>query len=229
MTEESVDFEAYFPKFIKRMFELSETEYDGLKSDETLVEEGQHGDLKAVEVLLKKYTPLVLSVCKDKFLPGADEEDLLQEGFIGVLGAIKQFDESQGMGFAGFASLCVKRRIANALKLANRKKHSPLNTYVSLNDVIRDDEGNSFEDELSETAVAPENLSPEEILIKNEEEQLLNTRLTEVLTHLELDVLLSIVDGFSYAETAKRLGVSEKSVDNARQRIKNKLIKNIFS
>ena len=229
MAEKTADFDRYFPKFIRLMFELSDAEYDGSKSDEELVKEARNGDFTSVEILLKKYTPLVVSSCKDKFLPGAGEDDLFQEAFIAVSDAIKEFDESQDMCFAGFVSVCVKRRIANALKIANRKKHSPLNTYVSLSEKVGDDDGNSYEEELPESSGSLENMTPEEILIKNEEEQLLALKLTKVLTNLELNVLLSIIDGFSYAETAKRLGVSEKSVDNARQRIKNKLIKNIFS
>jgi RNA polymerase sporulation-specific sigma factor len=227
---ENKEIERFLSESVDRFFEASEIKKDITDSEEkNIIALAQKGDIEAMEALLAKYKPLVLAVCKGKFLPGADRNDLVQEGFIGVYSAVRTFSEESGFSFAGFAATCVKRRIATALKNANRKKHAPLNFYVSLDGETDDESGNAYEEEISEAITVSENPTPEDILINREDEKLLNDRLSEVLTPLELAVMLAIIDGYSYAETAERLGITEKSVDNARQRIKLKIAKNILN
>ncbi len=192
--------------------------------DESLLKLAQAGDNSAANTLLVKYIPLVYSVCQDKYLPGADHEDLMQEGLMGVMDAIKDYRTGEGC-FSSFVMLCVNRKIADALKIANRKKHGPLNTYVSLQANVGDEDGITYEDEIAAPDDVSEVLSPEDILIRQEDESTLDLRLKKLLTPLELNVLLGILDGRSYSEIAEKYEISEKSVDNARQRIKNKILK----
>ena len=200
-----------------------------IEADEAgLAELAQKGNKAAVEAVLSKYTPLVYAACRNKYLPGADFEDLMQEGLIGILNAIRDFKSDQNTSFSSFAEMCVKRRIASALKTANRQKHSPLNSYVSFQAHTGDEENGTYEEEIADVSASAEQISPEEILIRQESDSILNEQLRTLLSPQELSVLFGILDGYSYSEIASSMGISEKSVDNARQRIKTKLIKKSF-
>lgn len=196
--------------------------------DARLVTLAQGGDMNALEALLYKYTPLAYAACRDRFLPGADADDLIQEGMIAILSAVKSFVDDGRSSFANFAAMCVKRRIDTAVKNANRKKHAPLNSYLSLQTGAGEEDGSSLEEELLVSGGDGKEPSPEEILLREEEEERLYRQLESLLSSMEMKVLAGLLDGLSYSEISERLGMNEKAVDNARQRIKSKLLKNRF-
>lgn len=197
------------------------------EDDLSLVRLAQSGDMNALEKILRKYAPLVHSACRDRFLPGADAEDLIQEGMIGILSAVRSFACGEGNSFSGFAALCVRRRIDTAVKMANRKKHEPLNSYLPFQ-AREDENGTAPETEFRLPDGETESPSPEEILLRQEEEKTLYRQLETFLSATELKVLTGLLEGLSYGEIAASLGINEKAVDNARQRIRNKLLKNRF-
>lgn len=194
----------------------------GDKLDEEVVIEAKSGDTRAQEYLISKYENFVKSKAKSYFLIGADKEDIYQEGMIGLYKAIRDFKPDKLSSFKAFAELCVTRQIITAIKTATRQKHIPLNTYVSLNKPIYDEESDrTLLDVLSEARVA----DPEELIISREELTHIQNEIGEVLSTLELEVLMSYLDGKSYQEIACDLDRHAKSIDNALQRVKRKLEK----
>ena len=192
------------------------------KLDEEVVIEAKNGDTRAQEYLISKYENFVKSKAKSYFLIGADKEDIYQEGMIGLYKAIRDFKPDKLSSFKAFAELCVTRQIITAIKTATRQKHIPLNTYVSLNKPIYDEESDrTLLDVLSEARVA----DPEELIISREELAHIQNEIGEVLSTLELEVLMSYLDGKSYQEIACDLDRHAKSIDNALQRVKRKLEK----
>lgn len=192
------------------------------KLDEEVVIEAKNGDTRAQEYLISKYENFVKSKAKSYFLIGADKEDIYQEGMIGLYKAIRDFKPDKLSSFKAFAELCVTRQIITAIKTATRQKHIPLNTYVSLNKPIYDEESDrTLLDVLSEARVA----DPEELIISREELNHIQNEIGEVLSTLELEVLMSYLDGKSYQEIACDLDRHAKSIDNALQRVKRKLEK----
>lgn len=192
------------------------------KLDEEVVIEAKNGDARAQEYLISKYENFVKSKAKSYFLIGADKEDIYQEGMIGLYKAIRDFKPDKLSSFKAFAELCVTRQIITAIKTATRQKHIPLNTYVSLNKPIYDEESDrTLLDVLSEARVA----DPEELIISREELKHIQNEIGEVLSTLELEVLMSYLDGKSYQEIACDLDRHAKSIDNALQRVKRKLEK----
>ncbi len=192
------------------------------KLDEEIVIEAKKGDVSAQEYLINKYGNFVKSKSKSYFLIGADKEDIYQEGMIGLYKAIRDFKPDKLSSFKAFAELCVTRQIITAIKTATRQKHIPLNTYISLNKPIYDEESDrTLLDVLSETKVA----DPEELVIGREELNHIQSEIGEVLSNLEMEVLMSYVDGKSYQEIACDLDRHAKSIDNALQRVKRKLEK----
>ncbi|KZL93155.1 RNA polymerase sporulation sigma factor SigH [Clostridium magnum] len=190
--------------------------------DEEVVIEAKNGDTRAQEYLISKYENFVKSKAKSYFLIGADKEDIYQEGMIGLYKAIRDFKPDKLSSFKAFAELCVTRQIITAIKTATRQKHIPLNTYVSLNKPIYDEESDrTLLDVLSEARVA----DPEELIISREELNHIQNEIGEVLSTLELEVLMSYLDGKSYQEIACDLDRHAKSIDNALQRVKRKLEK----
>lgn len=200
-----------------------ESPYDA-KIDEEIVIEAKKGDVRAQEYLINKYQNFVKSKSKSYFLIGADKEDIYQEGMIGLYKAIRDFRPDKLASFKAFAELCVTRQIITAIKTATRQKHIPLNTYVSLNKPIYDEESDrTLLDVLSEAKIA----DPEEIMISREELNYIEGEIGEVLSSLEMEVLSSYLDGKSYQEIACDLNRHSKSIDNALQRVKRKLEKNL--
>ena len=192
------------------------------KLDEEVVLEAKNGNARAQEYLISKYENFVKSKAKSYFLIGADKEDIYQEGMIGLYKAIRDFKPDKLTSFKGFAELCVTRQIITAIKTATRQKHIPLNTYVSLNKPIYEEESDrTLLDVLSGFRVT----DPEELVISQEQIVHIEKEIEKVLSELELEVLNSYLDGKSYQEIACDLDRHAKSIDNALQRVKRKLEK----
>lgn len=192
--------------------------------DEEIAVEAKNGDIKAQEYLINKYKNFVKAKAKSYFLIGADKEDIYQEGMIGLYKAIRDFRPDKLSSFKAFAELCVTRQIITAIKTATRQKHIPLNTYISLNKPIYDEESDrTLLDVLSTVKVS----DPEELIISREEVSKIEYEIEGVLSELELEVLNSYLEGKSYQEIACDLNRHSKSIDNALQRVKRKLEKSL--
>ena len=191
------------------------------QTDEDVVLLAQNGDGQALAYLLNKYKNFVRSKARSYFLIGADHEDIVQEGMIGLYKAIRDFQPSRLSSFRSFAELCVKRQIITAIKAATRQKHVPLNSYVSLNKPLYDEESDRTLLDVIEGRVT----NPEDLYISQEDLARIQTQITEVLSDLERQVLDAFMDGKSYQEIAELLGRHVKSIDNALQRVKRKLFK----
>jgi len=194
----------------------------GDKTDEEIVAEAQAGDSVALEYLLGKYKNFVRSKARSYFLIGADHEDIVQEGMIGLFKAIRDYQAERLSSFRAFAELCITRQIITAIKTATRQKHVPLNSYVSLNKPIYDEESDRT---LMDVIVEGHAQNPEELIIGREDIMSVRDRVDEVLSSLEQEVLSAYLDGKSYQEIADKLGRHVKSIDNALQRVKRKLEK----
>lgn len=203
-----------------------ETIMAGLSDEEILYEIKEKQDKFALEFLIKKYRNFVRIRARSYFLIGADREDIIQEGMIGLYKAIRDFRDEKLSSFRAFAELCVTRQIITAIKTATRQKHIPLNSYVSLNKPIYDEDSDrTLLDILSGTAVS----DPEELMINREEFLAIEGKMEQILSDLEWKVLMSYLDGKSYQEIAVDLNRHVKSIDNALQRVKRKLEKYINS
>lgn len=193
-------------------------------TDEQIVEMSHSGDMAAEEYLLDKYKNFVRSKARSYFLVGADHEDIVQEGMIGLYKAIRDFRPDKLSSFRAFAELCITRQIITAIKTATRQKHIPLNNYVSLNKPLYDEESDRT---LLDAIVEGRISDPEELIINMENVGNIRTKINEVLSTLEQQVLNAYLDGKSYQEIAESLGRHVKSIDNALQRVKRKLEKNL--
>lgn len=192
------------------------------KLDEEIVLEAKNGNTRAQEYLISKYENFVKSKAKSYFLIGADKEDIYQEGMIGLYKAIRDFKPDKLTSFKAFAELCVTRQIITAIKTATRQKHIPLNTYISLNKPIYEEES---ERTLLDVLAGIKISDPEELVISKEHMDDIEAAIAKVLSDLELEVLMSYLDGKSYQEIACDLDRHSKSIDNALQRVKRKLEK----
>lgn len=192
------------------------------KLDEEIVMDAKAGNNKAQEYLISKYENFVKAKAKSYFLIGADKEDIYQEGMIGLYKAIRDFNPEKSTSFKAFAEICVTRQIITAIKTATRQKHIPLNTYVSLNKPIYEEESErTLLDVLSGLKIS----DPEELMISKEQMHFIEDKISKVLSELEKEVLTSHLDGKSYQEIACDLERHAKSIDNALQRVKRKLEK----
>ena len=190
--------------------------------DEELVEEARQGSSQALEYIINKYKNFVRAKARTYFLIGADREDIIQEGMIGLFKAIRDYKEDKLSSFRAFAELCITRQIITAIKTATRQKHIPLNSYISLNKPVYDEESDrTLMDMLSESSIS----DPEALMINREDFNNIEEKMEEVLSELELEVLGSYLQGKSYFEISKDLNRQVKSIDNALQRIKRKLEK----
>ncbi len=187
-------------------------------SDEGLAVLAQSGDKRAAEMLLNKYKGLVLARCSRYFMVGATDEDIVQEGMIGLYRAIMCFNKEKNDSFASFASMCIKRRVLSALQSANRKKNMPLNTCISLNKPVDDTGEKTLGDVIENTQ-----FDPEKLFINKEKRKSQRMRIENQLSKLEKQIVMRYLDGESYDEIAKKLNITKKSVDNAMQRIRSKL------
>ncbi|ASA24393.1 RNA polymerase sporulation sigma factor SigH [Paenibacillus donghaensis] len=199
--------------------ELMLSEYDFI-SDEDIVEVFRGGDSGALEHLINKYRNFVRAKARSYFLIGADREDIVQEGMIGLYKAIRDFKGDKLSSFKAFAELCITRQIITAIKTATRQKHIPLNSYVSLDKPIYDEDSDRT---LMDVICGTQVLDPEELIINQEEFSGLEDKMAEILSDLERKVLMLYLDGRSYQEIAEDLKRHVKSIDNALQRVKRKL------
>lgn len=201
--------------------EKQQSRYEQLE-DETIVELVHQGDSEALDYLIHKYKNFVRAKARSYFLVGADREDIVQEGMIGLYKAIRDFKEDKQSSFKAFAELCITRQMITAIKMATRQKHIPLNCYVSLDKPIyEDDSARTLMDVLSGTKIT----NPEELIINREEFDHIEEKMTELLSDLERKVLLLYLEGRSYQEISEELNRHVKSIDNALQRVKRKLEK----
>ena len=205
-------------------YELYES-IDKCQQDEyNIVLKASKGDKIALEYIIKKYKNFVKSKAKSYFLIGADKEDIIQEGMIGLYKAISDFDASKTNSFKGFADICITRQIITAIKTATRQKHIPLNSYISLNKPVYDEESERTLLDIIATSIVTD---PEELIISKEELKHIESKMNELLSDLELQVVEYYLNGKSYQYIANKLQRDVKSIDNALQRVKRKLEKHL--
>lgn len=202
--------------------ELVASEFDNYTDEEIILRIKNECDSVALDYLIGKYRNFVRAKARSYFLIGADREDIIQEGMIGLYKAIRDFRNDKLSSFRAFAELCVTRQIITAIKTATRQKHIPLNSYVSLNKPIYDEDSDrTLLDILSGAKVT----DPEALVISREEFGDIEEKMEEFLSDLEWKVLMYYLDGRSYQEIAVDLNRHVKSIDNALQRVKRKLEK----
>jgi RNA polymerase sporulation-specific sigma factor len=189
-------------------------------NDEFLVQLFQDGDGEASEFLMRKYRSFVRAKASRYFLIGGEREDIVQEGMIGLYKAIRDFRVDKLSSFKAFAELCITRQIITAVKSATRQKHGPLNSYVSLNKPIYEEESNHT---LMDVITGPTNMDPIQMLIDQEKASDLERKMSEKLSDLEKRVLELHIAGHSYVEISQNVNTHVKSIDNALQRIKRKM------
>lgn len=201
--------------------EKTTSEYEKL-NDEQMIALIRQKDASAQDFMLEKYKPLVKAKSRIYFLVGADNEDIIQEGMIGLYKAVRDFNPDRHASFRSFAELCINRQLITAVKASTRQKHQPLNNYISLNKTIYDEESQeTFMDNLK----AMESDNPEVMMLGREAREGIEEHLEKSLSRFESVVLALYLDKKSYAEISEITRKSEKSVDNALQRIKKKLEK----
>ena len=189
-------------------------------SDEEIVDIYQRENNHfATDYIVQRYKNFVRSKARSYFLMGADKEDIIQEGMIGLYKATRDYNRDREVSFKSFAELCITRQIISAIKGASRQKHIPLNSYISLNKPAYDDS----ERTLIEVLETEKNLDPEEVVINREQYALIKEVMEAVLSPLEWDVLRGYMDAKSYQEMAEEHHRSVKSIDNALQRVKKKM------
>lgn len=200
--------------------------FEDMPDEDVVVEAQVKNNLLAQDYLLHKYKNFVRAKARTYFLIGAEKEDIIQEGMIGLYKAIRDFKNDKQASFRAFAELCVTRQIITAIKTATRQKHIPLNSYVSLNKPIyEEDSDRTLLDVISGVKVA----NPEDMVISREEFDDIENKMNDILSDLEWQVLMSYLDGKSYQEIAVELNRHVKSIDNALQRVKRKLEKYVLS
>ena len=194
--------------------------FEALTDEEIVLDAKDNDNEEALVFLINKYRNFVRAKARSYFLIGAEREDIIQEGMIGLYKAIRDFRNDKLSSFRAFAELCVTRQIITAIKTATRQKHIPLNSYVSLNKPIYDEDSDrTLLDVLSGSKIS----DPEELGISREEFIDIEEKMGEILSDLEWKVLMSYLDGKSYQEIAVELTRHVKSIDNALQRVKRKL------
>ena len=195
------------------------TDYEK-KTDEELIMDFRGGDTAIMDYLLEKYKPMVKKKAKAMYLLGGDSDDLIQEGMIGLFKAVRDYDSAQEASFGTFAQICVTRQLYSAIRASRRKKHLPLNSYISLYD--NEEISEEKESELIQIQNVASTNNPEDLVIHKESEDSFMNELEGNLSELERKVLYLHLLGTDYRTIAKLLGKSPKAVDNALQRIKTK-------
>lgn len=202
-----------------KLLDRKELDLNMLDDDEVLQLIHQENKL-ALDFLINRYRRFVQGKARTYFLIGADREDIIQEGMIGLYKAIRDYDKNKLSSFKAFAELCITRQIITAIKTATRQKHSPLNSYVSLDKPIFDEESDRT---LLDVIEEVRSIDPEELLVNQEELVDMELKLSGLLSGLEKDVLHLYLDGRTYQEISVKLNRHVKSIDNALQRVKRKL------
>lgn len=188
--------------------------------DEDVVEAAKGNSIEAMNYLISKYQKLVRGKARSYYLIGADNDDIVQEGLIGLYKAIQDYDEEKLTSFKVFAEICITRQIITAIKTATRQKHIPLNSYVSLNKPIYQEEtGSTLLDVISGIKIT----NPEDLIIAREELESMEQKTEELLSELELKAFSLYIGGMSYQEIAEEMDRQIKCIDNALQRVKKKL------
>lgn len=191
-------------------------------TDDEIIEVIREGNNEAIDFLMNKYRGLVKKETRTMYIIGADAEDLMQEGMIGLFKAVRDYQPDNKASFCTFAKLCIERQIYNAVKASNRKKHSPLNSYVSLYSTILNEDK---EISLADTLPASDTKSnPEKMVIDQERVNMLQLGIQERLSDFEKEVLDLYLEGLAYSDIANQLTKDTKSIDNAIQRIRNKIL-----
>ncbi|MBQ7875755.1 MAG: RNA polymerase sporulation sigma factor SigH [Clostridia bacterium] len=191
-------------------------------TDEEIVIIAQSGNEEALDFILHKFRPHVARKANSYFLAGADKDDIIQEGMIGLFKAVRDYKTDKDAAFRSFAELCITRQIISAVKSASRLKHSPLNSYISLDKPIQDD---NYDSTLLDIIAAGGASNPEDIIIGRENMEQVEIKMEEVLSRFECEVLSLYLTGKSYNEISAILKKDSKSIDNALQRIKKKFEK----
>ncbi len=194
-------------------------------SDEELIIALRDGDGKIIDFIIEKYKELVRMKAGSMFILGADKEDLIQEGMIGLYNAVRDYDPGRDASFHTFADLCVSRQIYKAVEAQNRKKHAPLNSYVSIYEDEADNADHEENASIAEMILASAGMSPEDVVIDNEQTQHLEQEIYDSLSEFERKVLNLRLTGLDYTDIARILGRDAKSTDNALSRIKVKVRK----
>ena len=190
--------------------------------DEQLIRKLRGGDTAIMDYIISKYKYLVIRAAKAIYLIGGENDDLIQEGMIGLFKAVRDFDTNQETSFYSFAELCISRQMYTAIKLSQRQKHMPLNSYVSLYDIKKSDYDDK-QSPLIEQLEIETNNNPEELFLDKERMQMLVEELNERLSDMERRVLHLYLQGEDYRSIAELLDKSPKSIDNALQRIRQKM------
>lgn len=188
------------------------------REDEDMIRRIQAGEQELTDDIMEKYKYLVKKKAKALYILGGDNDDLIQEGMIGLFKAIRDFECGQDYSFYAFAEICIARQMYSAMKAAGRQKHAPLNTYISFHTMIGGEEEGELMDVLKSL-----DKTPEELVISREDLEQLAEVIEQKLSYMEKEVLDLYISGISYKEIAKIMGKSEKSIDNALQRMKGKL------
>lgn len=192
-------------------------EYQNFR-DEELIEKLRAGDERIMDYILDKYKPLVRKRANTMYLIGGDTDDLIQEGMIGLFKAIRDYEEEKETSFYHFAELCINRQIYTAVEASNRKKHAPLNSYISLYSGTNED-GVVLADSLT-TSIT---VNPEQMMIEQESLAQFMEQLKERLSKMERQVVDYYLAGLNYVQIAEQMGKTPKAIDNALQRIKTKI------
>jgi RNA polymerase sporulation-specific sigma factor len=198
--------------------------YEG-KTDEELIDRLRDGDTEITDYIMEKYKNLVRKKAKSMYILGADNDDLIQEGMIGLFKAIRDYDAGRDASFYTFADLCISRQIYKAVQASNREKHAPLNTYISLYTNMTDDQSDGTPVELVNMLESEVENNPEQLVIDQENVAYIEAIIDKELSSFEKQVLDLYLTGMSYSQIAKVLSRDEKSTDNALQRLKTKLRK----
>jgi RNA polymerase sporulation-specific sigma factor len=199
---------------------VNEDRMDAQFKEEELVRMAQTGDVYAEEFLIWKYKELVKSRAHLYFIAGADRDDIIQEGMIGIFKAIRDYNDEKLASFRTFAEICITRQIITAIKRATRLKHGPLNSYISLSKPVSEEDPYKT---LSETLASNKDSDPESLLLLKEEMDYIETNGADIFSDLEWRVWTEYLQGKTYTQIAKETKKTPKSIDNAIQRIKKKL------
>lgn len=190
------------------------------------IEKAQRGDSDAISALLEKYKSMVRALARPLFLMDGEQDDLVQEGMIGLFKAIQTYDKNKGTAFESFANTCIRGQLYTAVKKSNRKKNQPLNSYISLYSVENGEENTEKDGGFVIDKSIPDwQNNPERIVVGREQQRDMQERLYKYLSKMEIQVLDLFLQGLTYQEIASKLDKAPKSIDNALQRIKNKIKK----
>lgn len=193
--------------------------YENYSDEELIFALREKNETEIMDYLLNKYKNLVKKKAKVLFLIGGDTDDLIQEGMIGLFKAIRDYDKEKDSSFFHFAQICISRQMYTAMEASNRKKHAPLNSYISLSASEENESGENLPELLEELS----GTNPEQIVINKEELEQMRKKADSVLSPMEKEVLAYYLQGMNYTKIAEVMQKSAKSIDNALQRIRNKL------